>query len=107
MTKKEIVKALSGRLALSQLRTKEVVQLTFEAIVETLVDNERLELRNFGVFEVRKRAARRGRNPKTGAGVDVPEKYVVSFKPGRDMELRVQEMMAEKHAEPGRRGELS
>ena len=66
MTKKEIVKAISEELGLTQLKTKEIVQKTFDAIVETLVTDRRIELRNFGVFEVKKRAARKARNPRTG-----------------------------------------
>ena len=104
MTKKEIVKTISEKLGMTQLRTKEIVQHTFEAIIETLVEDERIELRNFGVFEVKKRAARRARNPKTGARVDVPEKFVVTFKPGREMELRVQQMMAGKRTSPPKSG---
>jgi len=49
-------------------------------------------LRNFGVFEVKKRAARKARNPRTGAKVYVPEKFVVTFKPGKEMEERVREL---------------
>ncbi len=92
MTKKEIVKTISEEIGLTQLKTKEIVQKTFDAIVETLVDDGRIELRNFGVFEVKKRAARRARNPRTGAKVDVPEKFVVTFKPGKEMEERVREL---------------
>ncbi|MCA9071263.1 MAG: integration host factor subunit beta, partial [Planctomycetaceae bacterium] len=83
MTKKEIVKAISEEIGLTQLKTKEIVQKTFDAIVETLVREERIELRNFGVFEVKKRAARKARNPRTGERVDVAAKYVVTFKPGK------------------------
>ena len=92
MTKKEIVKTISDEIGLTQLKTKEIVQKTFDAIVETLVDERRIELRNFGVFEVKKRAARKARNPRTGAKVYVPEKYVVTFKPGKEMEERVREL---------------
>lgn len=92
VTKKEIVKAISEELGLTQLKTKEIVQKTFDAIVETLVADKRIELRNFGVFEVKKRAARRARNPRTNASVEVPEKYVVTFKPGKEMEERVRQL---------------
>ena len=92
MTKKEIVKTISDEIGLTQLKTKEIVQKTFDAIVETLVDERRIELRNFGVFEVKKRAARKARNPRTGAKVYVPEKFVVTFKPGKEMEERVREL---------------
>ncbi len=92
MTKKEIVKTISEEIGLTQLKTKEIVQKTFDAIVETLVTEHRIELRNFGVFEVKKRAARKARNPRTGARVDVPAKYVVTFKPGKEMEERVKRL---------------
>ncbi len=88
MTKKEIVKDIADILGLTQLKTKEIVQMTFDAIIETLVNNgdHRIELRNFGVFEVKQRAARKARNPRTGERVDVPPKNVVTFKPGKRME---------------------
>ena len=92
MTKKEIVKTISEEMQLTQLKTKEIVQKTFDAIVETLVTERRIELRNFGVFEVKKRAARKARNPRTGERVDVGEKYVVTFKPGKEMEERVRQL---------------
>lgn len=92
MTKKEIVKAISDELGLTQLTTKEIVQKTFDAIIETLVEDRRIELRNFGVFEVKMRAARRARNPRTGGQVDVPAKFVVTFKPGKEMEAKVREL---------------
>lgn len=105
MTKKEIVKVISEKMELTQLKTKEIVQRTFDAIVDTLVEETRqnlekgadgtlgrIELRNFGVFEVKKRAARKARNPRTGAKVFVPEKFVVTFKPGKEMEERVRQL---------------
>ena len=92
MTKKEIVKQISDRIGLTQLKTKDIVQQTFDAIVETLLEVGRIELRNFGVFEVKKRKARKARNPRTGDKVDVPPKFVVTFKPGKEMEERVRQM---------------
>ncbi len=92
MTKKEIVKQISEQLGLTQLKTKEIVQKTFDAIVETLLTEKRIELRNFGVFEVKRRKARKARNPRTGAKVDVEPKNVVTFKPGKEMEERVRNL---------------
>src|SRR3989440_12272506 len=92
MTKKEIVKQISEELGLTQLKTKEIVQKTFNAIVDTLLREKRIELRNFGVFEVKRRKARKARNPRTGAKVDVEPKNVVTFKPGKEMEERVRRM---------------
>lgn len=99
MTKKEIVKAISEELGLTQLKTKEIVQKTFDAIIETLVTDRRIELRNFGVFEVKERAARKARNPRTGERVDVPAKFVVTFKPGKEMEEKVRLLEEAAHAQ--------
>jgi nucleoid DNA-binding protein len=92
VTKKEIVKQIADRIDLTQLKTKEIVQLTFDAIVDTLIEDGRIELRNFGVFEVKRRKARKARNPRTGKPVNVPPKNVVTFKPGKEMEERVRNM---------------
>ncbi len=94
MTKKEIVKQISERIGLTQLKTKEIVQQTFDAIVETLLEVGRIELRNFGVFEVKRRKARKAitRGLPGEQKVDVPPKNVVTFKPGKEMEERVRQM---------------
>ena len=97
MTKKEIVRQLCEKANrekllkgnLTQLATKEIVQWTFDAIIDTLVTEGRIELRNFGVFEVKQRKPRKARNPRTGARVDVEAKNVVTFQPGKEMEERV------------------
>lgn len=92
MTKKDIVRTISEEVGLTQQQTKEIVQKTFDAIIESLVRERRIELRNFGVFEVKPRAARKARNPRTGEQVDVPKKYVVTFKPGKYMEAKVRNL---------------
>ena len=99
MTKKEIVKTISEEIGLTQLKTKEIVQKTFDAIVDTLIQDERIELRNFGVFEVKRRAPRKARNPRTGEKVFVPEKFVVTFKPGKEMEERVRRLLEQRAAD--------
>ena len=88
-TKKEIVKRIAEHTALTQVQTKEVVQRSFDAIIDAIVEEGRIELRNFGVFEVKLRRPRKARNPRTGDKVSVPAKNVVTFKPGRIMEERV------------------
>jgi integration host factor subunit beta len=95
VTKKEIVKKISEDLGLTQLKTKDIVQRTLDAIILTLVEEGRIELRNFGVFEVKRRAPRKARNPRTGAKVYVPSKNVVTFKPGKEMEELVRKMNPE------------
>jgi len=92
VTKKEIVRTISEEIGLTQLQTKDIVQNTLDAIVDTLVRDKRIELRNFGVFEVKRRAPRKARNPRTSEKVFVPAKYVVTFKPGKEMEERVREL---------------
>ncbi len=95
MTKKEIVRTISEEIGLTQLQTKEIVQKTFDAIVDTLVRDGRIELRNFGVFEVKQRKKRWARNPRIKDPehkVYVPPKRVVTFKPGKEMEQRVREL---------------
>ena len=108
MTKKEIVRSISEEIGLTQLQTKDIVQRTFDAIVETLVEDTkaklrqggegplgRIELRNFGVFEVKRRGSRWARNPRIEDPqhkVFVPPKLVVTFKPGKEMEERVRKL---------------
>jgi nucleoid DNA-binding protein len=89
MTKKDMAKAIADEMGLPQGQVGEVVQHVLDGITETLLNSRRIELRKFGVFEVRKRKPRRARNPRTGEEVNVPAKLVVTFKPGRVMEERV------------------
>jgi nucleoid DNA-binding protein len=89
MTKKEMARAIAQEMGIHQGQAREIVQRVFDGITETLVQEGRIELRNFGVFQVRKRKPRTARNPHTGEKVKVPGKLVVTFKPGRAMEQRV------------------
>lgn len=92
MTKKEIARKIAKQFEITQLLALEAVQMVFDGIIETLMDEGRIELRNFGVFEVKRRRARKARNPRTGESVSVPAKLVVTFKPGLEMEQRVNEL---------------
>jgi DNA-binding protein HU-beta/integration host factor subunit beta len=89
VTKKDIVRTIAEQIDLPQLRTKDLVQRTFDALIEALVKEGRIELRNFGVFEIKRREARMARNPRTGEKVPVQAKNVLTFKPGKEMEARV------------------
>jgi len=100
VTKKDIVRTIAEQLDLPQLRTKELVPKTFAALIETLVQEGRIELRNFGVFQIKRRDARVARNPRTGERVPVQAKSVVTFKPGKEMEARVREMDRRKAEQP-------
>lgn len=85
MTKRELVIRVSNKLGLTQSEVSKVIESTFDTIAGALADGQRWELRDFGVFEVKTRASRIGRNPRTGAQVPVPERRVVTFRPGKKM----------------------
>jgi integration host factor subunit beta len=89
MTKKDIAIKISDETGIKQIIVKEVVQKTIDAMIEALASGETLELRNFGVFKVRERKARKGRNPRTGDAVEIASKKVVTFKPGLVMKQKV------------------
>jgi nucleoid DNA-binding protein len=89
LTKKELVLAVAKETGIAQAVVKQVVQRTLDHIIEALKTGKTLELRKFGVFKVKQRAPRRGRNPKTGQEVPVPSKRVVVFKPGLLMRLHI------------------
>jgi integration host factor subunit beta len=92
MTKKEITKAIADDLGLPAVTVHEAVQQVFDGITETLVAEGRIELRNFGILQVKKRKARKARNPRTGEAVHVPVRFVVTFKPGREMKEQVRKL---------------
>ena len=89
MTKKDVAKNIAAKLQQSQTLVKQIVQCTLDAFIEVLATDGRLELRNFGVLEVKHRKARTARNPRTGAQVFADEHYIVAFKPGKVMTDRV------------------
>jgi integration host factor alpha subunit len=91
MTKRELVIQVANKLGMTQSDVAKIVEGTFEAISESLAQGERWELRDFGVFEVKTRASRIGRNPRTGDQVPVPERRVVTFRPGKKMKELVSE----------------
>jgi len=82
LTKKDLVLSVAKDTGITQVDVKRVIQRTLDHLVVNLKEGKTVELRNFGVFKVRQRAPRRGRNPKTGQEVPVPSKRVVVFKPG-------------------------
>jgi integration host factor subunit beta len=89
VTKRDISERVARKTGIPQAQVKEAVQALFDEIVEELIQGERLEFRNFGVFEVVERKARTGRNPKTGERVPVPAKKVVNFRMGKYMKDRI------------------
>ena len=94
MTKRELVVEVAERLGYTQNEVSDVVQATLDAIVQLLSEGSRLEIRNFGVFELKTRDARMGRNPRTGEEVPIQAKRVGTFKPGKALKEVVQKRPA-------------
>ena len=89
MTKKDIAVKIADETGVKQIDVKKVVQKTLDYIVDSLSKGETVALRNFGVFKVKSRKGRMGRNPRTGEAVPIPGKKVVTFKPGLVMKEKV------------------
>ena len=82
MNKSELVKAIADKAGISQVAGKAALDATLEAISGALKKGESVQLVGFGTFSVSKRAARKGKNPQTGAIIDIPAKNVATFKAG-------------------------
>lgn len=89
ITKKDIVLKISNETNIKQIDVKRVVQSTLDKVIQYLSEGQTVELRNFGIFKVKSRRGRLGRNPRTGQEVPVPPKKVVIFKPGLIMKRDV------------------
>ncbi len=89
MTKKDIVLKITDATGIKQVDVKKIVQKTFDVIIDSLMQGDKVELRNFGVFKIKERRARFGRNPRTGQSVPVPPRKVVVFKSGLEMKQKV------------------
>lgn len=89
MTKKDLILKVADETGLKQINVKLVIQKTFDYIIEALVRGEKIELRNFGVFKIKQRKSRIGRNPRTNQVIPVPPRKVVVFKSGLKMKQKV------------------
>jgi nucleoid DNA-binding protein len=90
MTKRELVVKIAQETGLTQREVRDIVQRLLDLVIDSLVEGETVELRNFGIFAIRHRKARMGRNPNAPAqGVEIPAQRVVKFKPGKVMRERV------------------
>ncbi|WP_085440140.1 integration host factor subunit beta [Magnetofaba australis] len=89
MTKSQLIQKIAEDYDLSKQNAETAVSLVLSEIIKAMERGERVELRGFGVFEVRVRQARQARNPKTGRAVSVPEKRVPFFKAGKELRQRV------------------
>lgn len=89
MTKSQLIEAVSDRIEVPRKRAEDVVNAVFDAMKGALLEDERIEVRGFGSFTIREYKAKTGRNPRTGAQVEVDEKKSVHFKPGKELRERV------------------
>ena len=90
MTKRDIVIKISDEMVnVKQIHISAIVQKTLDIISESLVKGDKVELRNFGIFKVKQRKSKVGRNPKTGQEVHIPQKRAVVFKAGLQMKEKV------------------
>lgn len=100
MTKRDLVIRISNETGLAQQQVLDVIQKTLDYISQSVAQGRKVELRNFGVFEVKIRKARVGRNPNAPeTDVPIPERAVVKFKPGKDMRENVVKLTAAQVAE--------
>lgn len=98
MTKKQIARQIAEVTDVPQTEVRRIVQLALDGIAEAIVTEGGIELRNFGVFEVRTRASRVGTNPRSGAKVEVPPRNTVVFRPGKELLDRVRGLAVEESA---------
>ncbi|HLD35380.1 MAG TPA: HU family DNA-binding protein [Planctomycetota bacterium] len=89
MQRKELAEAIAQRLKITDLLAKQIVKEVFIAIIDTVIKEGRLEMRNFGVFSIKERKPRKARNPKTGAEVLLPARKVLVFKPGCNVKKKL------------------
>ncbi|MCX7639884.1 MAG: integration host factor subunit beta [Pyrinomonadaceae bacterium] len=85
MTKSDIVERVAKEARLSKRDVEKLVEVVFDSIIEALNKGDKVELRGFGSFRTRERKQRKGRNPKTGAVIEVPAKRVAYFKLGKEL----------------------
>jgi integration host factor subunit beta len=85
LTKADLIEEVVKVSNLSKRHAEIVVNTLFQSIIEALQEDDKIELRGFGSFRVRRRRSRQGRNPKTGDRVDVPSKRIPYFKPGKEL----------------------
>jgi len=85
MTKAELVEEVARVSELTKKHSEVIVNTVFQSIIEALHEDDKIELRGFGSFRIRRRRSRQGRNPKTGDKVSVPAKKIPYFKPGKEL----------------------
>jgi nucleoid DNA-binding protein len=83
MTKEKLITKITKDIGMKKLQVKKVVNALFKAMIETLIKGEKIQVRNFGVFKIKKKKAKLGRNFKTQTVIQIPERFSISFKPAK------------------------
>ena len=96
MTKQEIVNIVSNATGLTKVETETIMNGVMSTIVDSLANNEKVELRGFGTFGIKHRMPKKARNPGTGEPVFLPERFVPTFKPSKLMRSRVNDLINKK-----------
>jgi len=91
LTKAEVAEHLFEKVGLSKRDAKEMVEIFFEEVRETLESGEQVKLSGFGNFDLRQKSERPGRNPKTGEDIPISARKVVTFRPGQKLKSRVED----------------
>ena len=100
MTKADLIEGVSREVEMTRKDSEVIVEAIFESIMKALKSSDKIEIRGFGSFRTRQRRPRVGRNPKTGARVDVPSKTVPYFKPSKELKDMINAGKPEPQPEP-------
>jgi len=85
MTKADIVNTLFEKVGLPKKEAQDIIEIILSTMKETFVEGESIKISGFGTFNVRKKGARRGRNPKTGEEIEITPRRVVTFRPSNQL----------------------
>jgi integration host factor subunit beta len=98
MTKADLIEEISRAVEMTRKDSEQIVDTIFDSIVRALRGGDKIEIRGFGSFRTRQRQSRIGRNPKTGAKVEVPPKKIPFFKPSKELKDLINRVPAEAHS---------
>lgn len=94
MTKADLVDAIFEKLGLSKKEAQDILELLFETMKQTFAEGESVKISGFGTFNVRKKLARRGRNPKTGEDIEITPRKVITFKVSNQLKEEIEKLNA-------------
>lgn len=90
MTKADLVEAVFGKVGLSKIESQNIIETIFDTVKQTLTEGESVKISGFGTFNVRKKNARRGRNPKTGEDLQITPRRVITFRPSNLLKRNIE-----------------